>query len=293
MTQYCSDPSALEGLNWAFCYLTTGKHIAMYRSVAVVFALLAAVVPVALSIGFVGALMARSENRALRWIGKFYIGIVRGMPDLAFFLFFIIVIDQTLEWMRHRVMCPDWPEPVRQGNDFIVCASAKLPLSASPQWVHDLHGFTLAALTFSIVFGAFTANVLFGAFSSVPKSQLVAAEAFGFSRKQVFWHILVPQMWRFALPGLSNLWLILIKATPLLFLLGIQDIVYWARELGGARPPRFSDYPHGDWRAWYFFGLIVFYLSLTWISEKLFARVTKCADMGHATPGNSLKRGVR
>ena len=42
-------------------------------------------------------------------------------------------------------------------------------------------------------------------------------------------------MWIYALPGLSNLWMILIKATPLLFLLGIEDIVYWAKELGGLK----------------------------------------------------------
>ena len=49
------------------------------------------------------------------------------------------------------------------------------------------------------------------------------------SRRQAFRRVLVPQMWVYALPGLSNLWMILIKATPLLFLLGIEDIVYWAQ----------------------------------------------------------------
>ena len=49
--------------------------------------------------------------------------------------------------------------------------------------------------------------------------------------------------------------MILIKATPLLFLLGVEDIVYWARELGGTKLARFTDYPHGDWRLWYFLGL--------------------------------------
>ena len=75
-----------------------------------------------------------------------------------------------------------------------------------------------------------------------------------------------------ALPGLSNLWMILLKATPLLFLLGIEDVVYWARELGGAKTSRFA-YPHPDWRLGYFLVLLVFYLFLTWVSEKVFDRL--------------------
>ena len=65
--------------------------------------------------------------------------------------------------------------------------------------------------------------------------------------------------------------MILVKATPLLFLLGVEDVVYWARELGGSKTSAHS-YPHGDWRLWYFLGLLVFYLSLTWLSEKFFAQ---------------------
>ena len=63
------------------------------------------------------------------------------------------------------------------------------------------------------------------------------------NRLQVFWRVLLPQMWIYALPGLSNLWMILIKVTPLLFLLGVEDIVYWARELGSAKTSAFT-FPH-------------------------------------------------
>ena len=52
---------------------------------------------------------------------------MRGVPDIAFFLFFVIALDQAFEWIRHKVKCPDWDEPIRQGNDFIVCQAAKLP----------------------------------------------------------------------------------------------------------------------------------------------------------------------
>src|SRR5690606_2337120 len=126
---------------------------------------------------------------------------------------------------RHKVKCPDWEHPVRQGSDFVVCSIAKMPLNSSSQWIHETYGFFLAAFTFALIFGAFAANVLFGAMNAVPRAQLETAGAYGLTRRQSFWRILVPQMWVYALPGLSNLWMVLIKATPLLFLLGVKDIV--------------------------------------------------------------------
>lgn len=285
MFSFCADPEALSGLKWYACYLTTGKHMGLYWSFLTVLSLLAITAPVALSFGFGGAMAARSQIAPLRWIGKTYIAVVRGVPDIAFFLFFVIALDQAFEWVRHKALCPDWPEPIRQGNDFVVCAQAKLPLGNAAAWVHDLYGFGLAILTFSIVFGAFAANVLFGAMRSVPHGQIETAEAYGMSRRQTFWRILVPQMWIFALPGLSNLWMVLIKATPLLFLLGVEDIVYWARELGGSKQARFSDYPHGDWRLWYFLGLLVFYLAFTKLSEAVLERISRRLSRGQATLG--------
>ncbi len=287
MFSYCADPSTLEGLTWLSCYLTTGKHMAIYWSFGTVLLLLAITAPAALLLGFGGATAARSKIAPLRWIGKSYIAIVRGVPDIAFFLFFVIALDQAFEWLRHQWKCPDWSEPIRQGNDFVVCAAAKLPLSEAPQWVHEVYGFAVAILTFAIVFGAFAANVLFGAMRAVPKAQIETAEAYGMSRAQTFRRVLVPQMWVYALPGLSNLWMVLIKATPLLFLLGVEDIVYWARELGGTKNPRFTDYPHGDWRLWYFLALLVFYLAFTKVSEVVLGRIMKRLTHGQATLGGA------
>lgn len=290
MLDTCAEPQTLAGLDWLACYLSSGKHILFYQSFGVVLLLLVITAPVALAFGFFGASAARSPFAPLRWFGKAYTSIVRGVPDIAFFLFFVIALDQAFEWLRHQVKCPDWDMPIRQGSDFVVCAQAKLPLSTSPQWVHETYGFALAVLTFAIVFGAFAANVLYGAMRSVPRAQMETAEAYGFSHRQAFWRILVPQMWLYALPGLSNLWMILIKATPLLFLLGVEDIVYWARELGGSKTARFSDYPHGDWRMYYFGALLVFYLLLTKVSELVLDRLMARLSHGQATAAGEAAR---
>lgn len=284
MFSYCAEPDTLEGLRWFSCYFTTGKHQAFYASFGTVLLLLAMTAPVVMVLGFAGAMARRSGFAPLRWLGQIYTNVVRGVPDIIFFLFVPIAMDQAIEFTRHKIKCPDVIEPIRQGNDFVVCAAAKMPLGSSAQWVHEAYGFFLAMFAFAIVFGAFAANTLHGAMNAVPKSQLETGAAFGMSERQVFWRIHVKQMWVYALPGLSNLWMILIKATPLLFLLGVEDIVYWARELGGFKTTRY-DYPHPDWRVYYFGFLLIFYLLMTWGSERFFARIMKRLSHGQATVG--------
>ncbi len=290
MASSCADPSLLEGLAWLSCYLMTGKHMAFYLSFLTVLILLAITAPVAIVFGLLGAVGSRARLLPVRLLGRGYISIVRGVPDIVFFLFVPIALDQGFEYLRHRIMCPDVLEPVRQGNDFVVCTIAKLPLNSDPQWLHEIYGFALAVLSFAIVFGAFAGNTFRGAFEAVPRNQLETAEAYGMNRLQVFWRVLLPQMWIYALPGLSNLWMILIKVTPLLFLLGVEDIVYWARELGSAKTSAFT-FPHPDWRLWYFMVLLLFYLGLTRISEIVFLRLMSRYNMGQATLGGNRQAG--
>jgi polar amino acid transport system permease protein len=284
----CADPKAIEGLTWAACYLTSGKHIDFYWSFLTVLLLLAITAPAALGMGFMGATAARSHVAPVSWLGKIYIWMVRGVPDIIFFLFFVIALDQVIEYSKSLLVCADhaWPW---QGLEFRVCQEAKVPLSKSAAVWHQAYGFLLAVITFAIVFGAFVANVIYGAMNAVPHAQLETAEAYGMSRRQVFRRILVPQMWVYALPGLGNLWMILIKATPLLFLLGVKDIVYYARELGGSKTQAY-EYPHGDWRLWYFLGLMVFYLVFTRLSEIGIARITRRLSHGQATAGGEALR---
>jgi polar amino acid transport system permease protein len=215
---------------------------------------------------------------------------VRGVPDVVFFLFVPLALDQLFEFIRHKIICSHVLEAVWRGTDFIVCKAAKLPLSTSDLWVHQLYAFILALIAFAIVFGAFAGNVLSGAMKAVPRAQTETAAAYGFSKKQIFWRILVPQMWVYAIPGLSNLWMILIKATPLLFLLGVEDIVYWARELGGSKTSLYA-YPHPDWRVYYFAGLLIFYLVMTWVSGKILAKLQLKLSHGQSTMAGKELQG--
>jgi polar amino acid transport system permease protein len=228
-------PPLLPQWQWFACYLTSGTHLAFYWSFVVVIILLFAG-----RAGIAAARLRRRAGAALALCAAALAG--HGLHRdgarhavIVFFLFVPIAVDQGVEYLMHHIRCPDWDEPVRRGSDFVVCAQAKVPLSSAAAWVHDIYAFTLALLAFALVFGAFAAQTLYGAMRAVPRAQVETAEAYGMTKGQAFRRVVLPQMWIFALPGLSNLWMILVKATPLLFLLGIQDIVYWARELGGSK----------------------------------------------------------
>ena len=285
----CADPKSIEGLTWAACYLTSGKHLDFYGSFITVLLLLAITAPAALALGFGGAMAARSQFAPLRWFGKSYSAMVRGVPDIVYFLFFVIALDQGIEYLNNLRVCPQTGESVFRGMEFHVCAEAKVPLATASAFVNQAYGFGLAVVTFAIVFGAFVANVIYGGMQAVPRAQLETAEAYCMSPAQVFRRILVPQMWTYALPGLTNLWMVLIKSTPLLFLLSVKDIVYYARELGGTKTQAY-DFPHPDWRLFYFLGLLVFYLAMTKLSEIVLSRVANRLSKGQATAAGEAMR---
>jgi polar amino acid transport system permease protein len=289
MFDYCTDPSILEQWQWLACYLTTPTHFAFYRSFLTVMLLLALTAPIALAMGMAGALAMRSRIWPLNWLGRGYVNLIRGVPDIVFFMFVPIALGQGIEWIYHHIQCPDWDQPIRQGNDFIVCREAKIPGVNAPAWVRDIYAFGMAVVAFALVFGSFAANTLYGAMSAVPRAQIETAEAYGMTRAQAFRRVVLPQMWVYAIPGLSNIWQILVKATPLLFLLGIQDAVYWARELGGQKTSLYA-YPHPDWRVWYFLVLLVFYLFMTWASERAFGRLNERLSRGQATAAGERQR---
>ncbi len=95
MFEFCTDPSELTNLPWLACYLTTGVHMNFYWSFVTVLGLLAVTAPCALAFGFAGATASRSEFFLLRLLGKTYTSMVRGIPDIAFFLFFVIYFSMS------------------------------------------------------------------------------------------------------------------------------------------------------------------------------------------------------
>jgi len=266
--------TALLGEDIAFWagYLTNGSHLQWYASFR--FTILAALLGgmLALVFGLLGAVARQSHRVPLRWLGGLYTASVRGIPDVLFFLFFPLAFEQAVEAVWATRVCT--PETIAASQAFWPpCPEANWFLSTTEY-------FILACVSLGIVYGAFTANVIHGALRAVPEGQLEAARAFGMSERQVLFRIHVRQMWVYALPGLSNVWMLLIKATSLLSLLQISDIVWWAGRLGAANYLPQAGLVHGDWRWAYYTALFVFYILVTYLSERAFRLVTAWARRG-------------
>jgi octopine/nopaline transport system permease protein len=90
--------------------------------------------------------------------------------------------------------------------------------------------------------GAYSSEVIRGAVQAVPKGQLEAAIAIGMTRSQRFWRVLVPQVARFALPGLGNVWQFTLKDTSLISVIGLVEIMRQAAIAAGSTREPFTFY---------------------------------------------------
>ncbi|MBD8066698.1 ABC transporter permease subunit [Devosia sp. PTR5] len=258
-------------------YLTNGKHLAWYASFQ--FTIFAAVMGglFAILFGLTGAMLKSSRFWPLRLLGTLYSSIVRGVPDVLFFLFFPLAFEQAVEWLVATQVC---------SPEMIAAQTAAWPPCGEANWYLDTPQYLmLASVSLGIVYGAFASNVIHGAMRSVPKGQLEAARAYGMSAAQVMWRIHIRQMWVYALPGLSNVWMLIIKATSLLSLLQIADIVLWADRLGAPNFLPTVGLVHDDWRWRYYLVLFVFYILATWVSERGFEALMRRAGRGILSEG--------
>jgi arginine/ornithine transport system permease protein len=158
-------------------------------------------------LGLAGAAAKLSPIRALNWVGDIYSTVIRGVPDLVWMLLLYyggqIALNNAFEAMGYK-----------QG----------------PQ----INPFFAGIVTIGFVYGAYMTETFRGAIMSVPKGQSEAGWAFGMSRFYTFRRIVLPQMVRFAMPSFTNNWLVLVKSTALVSLLGLSDITNLAKQSGAA-----------------------------------------------------------
>jgi len=121
----------------------------------------------------------------------------------------------------------------------------------------EVSAFTAGVVGLSSIFAAYAAQTFRGAFAAVHKGQLEAARALGCTRRHSFWRILLPQTWRYALPGLGNLWLVLLKDSALVSLLGLTDLMSMAHIAASETHHAFT----------FYFTAALIYLGLTSLSQ--------------------------
>lgn len=157
---------------------------------------------ISLAIGMVfsvlGAAMKLSEFWVLRFLAGIYITLFRGVPELVVILFIyfggVVIVNALAGYV---------------GHDSYVGVSA----------------FVAGVAALSLTFGAYGAEILRAAIQAVPKGQVEAARACGMRSITIGWRIVLPQVWRFALPGLGNTFLIILKETALVSVIGLNELM--------------------------------------------------------------------
>jgi arginine/ornithine transport system permease protein len=192
--------------------------------------------------GLVGAVAKLYGARPWRVVAEVYTTLVRGLPELVMML---------LVFYGGQILLNKFVES--QGWDTL-----------------DVPPFFAGSLTIGFVFGAYLTETFRGAILAIPKGQVDAALAFGLTRGQILRRIVLPQMVRHAIPGFSNNWLVMVKATALVSIIGLDDMVHRANMAAAATREPFT-----------FYALIaLLYLAITTVSVLLLSRLEKRFSLG-------------
>jgi arginine/ornithine transport system permease protein len=170
---------------------------------------------IALILGITGALSKLSNSRFLRLAAQVYTTVIRGIPDLVLMLLVFFGGQVLINQMG----------PLVGYDDYI-----------------DINPFIAGVSTIGFIFGAYMTETFRGAILAVNKGQIEAGSAYGMSNFMVFRRITLPQMVRHALPGFGNNWLVLIKTTALVSIIGLDDMVRKASLAAGATRKPFTFY---------------------------------------------------
>lgn len=164
--------------------------------------------------GMLGASAKLSTSRVLRAVAGTYTTVIRALPDLLLML----VIFYGGQILLNNIT-------QSQGWGYV-----------------DVNAFIAGTITLGFVFGAYLTETFRGAILAIPRGQIEAAQAIGLSRGQVMRDVVIPQMLRHALPGFTNNWLVLLKATALVSIIGLDDMMHRASLASAATREPFTFY---------------------------------------------------
>lgn len=209
--------------------------------VLVTVSLALATLPLGLAIGFFVALGKRSSDRLLRIAANIYTTLFRGLPELLTLFLVFYGAQIGLQKLVHLF---------------------------DPRASIEINAFVAGMVALGAVFSSYASEVFLAAFRAIPQGQYEGSFAVGLSRLQTMRLIILPQLVRLALPGLSNLWLILLKDTALVSVIGLADTL---RQAGiAARVTK---------EAFLFFGIAcLIYLALAMLSSVALGAIERWAE---------------
>lgn len=196
----------------------------------------------AVLLGLIMACAKQSGKRLLAVVATIYTTVIRGIPDIALML---LIFYSLQIWLNNL--------------------TDALGMSQI-----DINPFGAGIVALGLIYGAYFTETFRGAFMSVSPGQLEAGRAYGLSRWACFRLILFPQMMRFALPGIANNWLVMVKATALVSIVGLSDVTKGAQDAG-----------RGSGQMLFYLGIAaVFYLAVTSVSGLVVHWLTKKYSVG-------------
>jgi arginine/ornithine transport system permease protein len=215
---------------------------AILSGLSVTLSVAAVALLIACLFGLLGALAKQSKSVALRAVAGAYTTVIRGLPDLVLMLAIFYGGQIAL---NHLAEARGWEQI-------------------------DVPPFLAGTLTIGFIFGAYLTETFRGALLAVPSGQLDAARAFGMNQRQLLTRILWPQMVRHAMPGFANNWLVMVKATALVSIIGLDDMLHRANMAASATREPFT----------FFMLIALIYLAITTVSIMLLAWLEKRFSLG-------------
>lgn len=174
----------------------------------------------ALVIGLISCFLAISKRAPLRWISTIYVGLVRGTPLLVQVFYIYFAIPQLLQLMGFDVRFTP---------------------------------FIAGLITLTLNAGAYLSEIFRGAINAVNPGQMEAARSLGLSHFQAMKKVVLPQAFRICLPSLVNQFIITLKDSSLISVIGLADIMYQSKIYVGRSMEAFATY---TWVALYYFVII-------------------------------------
>ena len=215
----------------------------MLRAALVTLMVSLAAMGIGLFISIFGTLSKLSNKIYVRVLADVYTTIIRGIPELLviYLLFF--------------------------GGSNAIMSLAKL---FGYYGYIELNAFVIGSVAVGAISGAYSTEVMRGAFLAIPKGQIDAAKSVGMNKFLIFTRILIPQVLRYALPGLGNVWQLTLKDTALIMVTGLVEIMRQAHVAAGSTYSPFT----------FYITAALLYLILTTASNRVFNSAENWANKG-------------
>jgi len=215
----------------------------MLRAALVTLMVSLAAMGIGLFISIFGTLSKLSNKIYVRILADVYTTIIRGIPELLviYLLFF--------------------------GGSNAIMSLAKL---FGYYGYIELNAFVIGSVAVGAISGAYSTEVMRGAFLAIPRGQIDASKSVGMNKYLIFTRVLVPQVLRYALPGLGNVWQLTLKDTALIMVTGLVEIMRQAHVAAGSTYSPFTFYVTAA----------LLYLILTTASNRVFNSAENWANKG-------------